>query len=92
MQVIEAAIKFKRYPRAAMDNNWEGRADVRVTFGSDGRRASIVIVRSSGHEILDKQALDTVTKAFVPVPPALRGKEFAFEIPVIFNLKDNPSG
>lgn len=92
MQVIEAAIKFKRYPRAAMDNNWEGRADVRVTFGADGRRASIVIVRSSGHEILDKQALDTVTKAFVPVPPSLRGKEFAFEIPVIFNLKDNPSG
>jgi protein TonB len=92
MQVIEAAIKFKRYPRAALDNNWEGRADVRVTFGADGRRASIVIVRSSGHEILDKQAIDTVTKAFVPVPPALRGKEFAFEIPVIFNLKDNPSG
>jgi protein TonB len=92
MQVIEAAIKFKRYPRAAMDNNWEGRADVRVTFGADGRRASIVIVRSSGHEILDKQAIDTVTKAFVPVPPALRGKEFALDIPVIFNLKDNPSG
>src|SRR6185295_13433804 len=31
MQIIAAAIKFKRYPRAAMDNNWEGRADVRVT-------------------------------------------------------------
>jgi protein TonB len=92
LQVIEAAGRFKRYPRSAMDNNWEGRADVRVTFGADGRRSSIVVVRSSGHEILDKQALDTVTKAFVPVPPALRGKEFAFEIPVIFNLKDARSG
>ncbi len=91
-QVIEAAGRFKRYPRAAMDNNWEGRADVRVSFGADGRRASIVVVRSSGHEILDKQAVDTVTKAFVPVPPALRGREFAFEIPVIFNLKDARSG
>jgi protein TonB len=92
MQVIEAAGRFKRYPRAAMDNNWEGRADVRVSFGADGRRSSIVVVRSSGHEVLDRQALDTVTKAFVPVPPALRGKEFAFEIPVIFNLKDSRSG
>jgi TonB family protein len=51
-----------------------------------------VVVRSSGHELLDKQAIDTVTKAFVPVPPALRGKEFAFDIPVIFNLKDARSG
>jgi len=92
LQVIEAAGRFKRYPRAAMDNNWEGRADVRVSFGADGRRSSIVVVRSSGHEILDKQALDTVTKAFVPVPPALRGKEFSFEIPVLFNLKDARSG
>ena len=92
LQVIEAAGRFKRYPRAAMDNNWEGRADVRVSFGADGKRSSIVVVRSSGHEILDRQAIDTVTKAFVPVPPALRGKEFAFDIPVIFNLKDARSG
>jgi protein TonB len=92
MQVIEAAIKLKRYPRAAVDNNWEGKVDVRVTFGSDGRRKSVVIVRGSGHEILDKQAVDTVIKAEVPLPAGLRGKEFAFDIPVIFNLKDNPSG
>jgi protein TonB len=92
MQVIEAALKFKRYPRAAMDNNWEGVAVVRLVFGADGRRASVTIARSSGHEILDKQALDTMTKAFVPVPTSLRGKEFTLEIPVIYNFKDNPSG
>jgi len=91
MQVIEAAMKFKRYPRAAQENNWVGRVDVRVTFAADGR-ASIVVVRSSGHEILDKQALDTITRALVPVPPALRGRAFALEIPVIYNLNDNPSG
>lgn len=92
LDVIGASRKFKRYPRVAMDNNWEGRSDVRVTFGVDGRRTSIVIVKSSGHEILDKQALDTVQKAFVPVPPGLRGKEFSFDIPVIFGLKDQDSG
>jgi protein TonB len=92
MRVIEAAMQFKRYPRAAQENNWVGRVDVRVTFGADGRRASIAVVRSSGHEILDKQALDTITKALVPVPPALRGRAFALEIPVIYNLNDNPSG
>jgi protein TonB len=92
LQVIAATSRFKRYPREAMDNNWEGRAHVRVSFGADGRRTSIVVVRSSGHEILDQQAIDMVAKTFVPVPPALRGKEFAFEFPVDFNLKDARSG
>jgi protein TonB len=92
MLVIQEALKYKRYPRAAMDNNWEGRVDVRVQFGTDGRRASIAVARSSGHELLDRQAVDTITKAFVPVPAALRGKEFAIEIPVIYSLKDAPSG
>jgi protein TonB len=88
LDIIAQAKRFKRYPRLAMENNWEGRADVRIVFGADGRRVSIGIARSSGHEALDKQALDTLTKAFVPVPAALRGKEFAVEIPVIYSLKD----
>lgn len=88
LDIISQATRFKRYPRMAMDNNWEGRTDVRIVFGADGKRLSITIARSSGHETLDRQALDTVSKAFVPVPAALRGKEFAVEIPVIYSLKD----
>lgn len=88
LDIIAQAKRFKRYPRLAMDNNWEGRADVRIVFGADGKRISMSIVRSSGHEALDKQALDTLGKAFVPVPAALRGKEFDVVIPVIYSLKD----
>ncbi len=89
--IMEQARRFKRYPRVAMDNNWEGKVDVRIVFSAEGRRASISVARSSGHEVLDKQALDMITKAFVPVPPALRGREFALDIPVIFNLKEASS-
>lgn len=88
LQVIEAAARNKRYPRVAQDNNWEGRTGVRVSFGADGRRSSVAVVRSSGHEVLDRQALDTVNRADVPVPAGLRGREFAFELDVIFDLKD----
>jgi protein TonB len=88
LEIIAQAKRFKRYPRLAMDNNWEGRTDVRIVFGADGRRVSMTIARSSGHEALDKQALDTLSKAFVPVPAALRGKEFTVVIPVIYSLKD----
>ena len=92
MLVIDAAKKHMRYPRVARDNNWEGRASVRVTYGADGRRGSIAIVRSSGHEVLDRQAIETIKQGDPPVPAALRGKEFAFDIPVIFNLEDARSG
>jgi protein TonB len=88
LEIIEAAKKWKRYPRVATDNNWEGRADVRITFNAEGRRAAIAIVRSSGYDVLDQQALDMVTKAFVPVPTALRGREFTLEIPVIYSLEE----
>ena len=90
--VIEEARKLKRYPRAARDNNWEGRTRLRVAYGGDGRRSSIDVVRSSGHELLDREAIDTVGRTDVPVPPALRGKEFAFEIEMIFNLSEGSSG
>ena len=90
--VIEEARKLKRYPRAARDNNWEGRTRLRVAYGGDGRRSSIDVVRSSGHELLDREAIDTVGRTDVPVPPALRGKEFAFEIEMIFNLSESASG
>ncbi|HEY2337586.1 MAG TPA: TonB family protein [Burkholderiales bacterium] len=88
LEIIEAAKKWKRYPRVAMDNNWEGRADVRITFNAEGRRAAITLTRSSGYDVLDQQALDMVTKAFVPVPAALRGREFTLEIPVIYSLEE----
>jgi protein TonB len=90
LELMQVARKYKRYPRAAMDNNWEGRVVVRMVVGANGMIASIGIANSTGHEVLDKQALDMIQKAKggVLIPPALRGKEFTLEIPVIYNLKD----
>ena len=90
LELMRTARKYKRYPRAAMDNNWEGRAVVRMVVGANGMIASISVASSTGHEVLDKQALDMIQKAKggVLIPPALRGKEFTLEIPVIYNLKD----
>lgn len=89
LQVIQEAARHKRYPRMAQDNNWQGRTGVRVSFGADGRRSAVAVVRSSGYEVLDRQALDTVTRADVPVPAGLRGKAFAIEFDVVYDLKDS---
>jgi protein TonB len=94
LQLVTAAARFKRYPRSAIDNNWEGMVVVRMTIGADGRIAALGIKESSGHEVLDRQALDMfrIAKPFVLLPPELAGREFELELRAIYSLKDQPSG
>ena len=88
--LIEMAKKYKRYPRVAMDNNWEGKVVVRLVIGANGMIASVQVLSSAGHEVLDKQAQDMIQKAKgrVLIPPALRGRNFTIEIPVTYELKE----
>jgi protein TonB len=92
--VIGQAARYKRYPRAAIDNNWEGEVVVRMTIGADGRIAALRVARSSGHEVLDRQALEMFrdAKPFVQVPGELRGREFELELRAVYNLRDQRSG
>ena len=88
--IYSAAKRYKKYPRAATDNGWEGRVVIRLVIGANTMINSMSIKTSSGHEILDQAALDTIRKAkpLVPIPAALRGREFSLDINFIFNLKD----
>jgi protein TonB len=88
------AKRFKRYPRVAIDNNWEGVVVVRVVVQPNGLNATYTVVKSSGHKVLDDQAVETVSRARprAPIPPELRGREFDFEMPVFYELKDQGSG
>lgn len=90
LAVITMARKYKQYPRVAMDNNWEGRSEIRMVIGANGMIASIAVKTSAGHEVLDKAALSMIQKAkpLIPIPGNLRGKEFTVDIPVVFSLKD----
>lgn len=90
LQLISVAKRYKRYPRVAMDNNWEGTAEIRLVIGANGFITSLVVKKGSGHEVLDQEALQWIRKAkpLAPIPAALRGKEFTVDIPVIFNLKE----
>jgi protein TonB len=94
LQLVTVAARFKRYPRSAIDNNWEGSVVVRMTVGADGRIAALGVAKSSGHEVLDRQALDMfrTAKPFVQLPPELAGREFELELRAIYSLRDQPSG
>jgi protein TonB len=90
LAIISLAKGFNRYPRLAVENNWQGRVEVRVTVGADGTIASLGLRSGSGYEILDRQALDMIGKAApqVSLPVSLRGREFVIDIPVIFSLRE----
>ena len=89
-QLIGAARRYKQYPRAAMDNQWEGAAEVAMVIDADGKIREMTIRSSSGHEVLDRQAIDMFRKAkpLVPIPGALRGREFRVTLKAIYSLRD----
>ena len=89
VQLIDEARRHKRYPPIARENNWQGNVLVGVAIAADGR-ASVTLKGSSGHQILDRQALDMFRQAAraVPLPPALRGREFTLEVRAVYGLEE----
>lgn len=87
--LIGAAKRLKHYPAQAIDAGLEGRVDVRLVVGADGSPAAVAVKRSSGHEVIDRQAVETIRRATAdtPIPPALRNREIVVEIPLLYELK-----
>ena len=84
LELKVVAAKYKRYPRMATDNNWKGVVALRVVVGPSGQLAALNVTKTSGHEVLDRQAQEMFRSAAadVPVPPVLRGKQFAVDVAV----------
>jgi periplasmic protein TonB len=89
-QFIGAAVRYKRYPLPARDNGWEGDVLVHLEIAANGELAELKVKRSSGHPVLDEQALEMFRLAApqVPLPPALRGRAFGFDVRAVYSLKD----
>ena len=91
LELMDLARRHKKYPRIAQDNNWEGRVELRIAIGEAGKMSSLTVKKSAGHAVLDDEAKAMIRTASsrAAIPPALRGKAFALEIPVDFFLKDD---
>ena len=55
-----------------------------------GGRPTVTLKSSSGYEVIDRQALDMFRQAAraVPLPPALRGREFTLEVRAVYGLEE----
>jgi TonB family protein len=78
--------KAARYPLAACADTLEGSAVVEFTASSDGRITSRRIATSSGHAILDQEALQTIdrVKAVPPFPRGVKTQQATFSVPINF--------
>ena len=79
--------KNKNYPQIAIRRSWEGEVRIYAKF-IVGKLVDVTIVTSSGHEVLDEEALAMVRKAAkqLPVSGDLARKSFTVTIPVAFKL------
>ena len=87
-QVSGVIDKLQRYPRVARMRGWQGTAEVNIRIGEGGKVEDIVLARSSGYALLDREALDMVKDSLpLPPPPAgLVSRAFTIRIPVAFRL------
>jgi periplasmic protein TonB len=82
--------QHQRYPRIARMRGWEGTVQVGIRLAPGERVQQVRIERSSGHDVLDAQALEMVGAAlpFPPAPKTLAERDFVVTVPIVFRLKD----
>ncbi|WP_083382849.1 energy transducer TonB family protein [Lysobacter enzymogenes] len=79
--------RFKRYPRQARRQHQEGVAQVRLSVAGDGRVLAARIETSSGHPLLDAEALAVAERASpVPAPPPELGEPAQVIVPMEFYI------
>lgn len=93
MALICALKRHRSYPTYAQKREWTGKVRLRVEFSEGGVLRNVQVLRSSGHSILDENAVETVRKgqADMPVPARLLGHSFSVEQEIEYQFDTQPS-
>jgi len=76
------------YPREARKKGYEGEVILRVEILPNGRVGQIEVRRSSGYEILDRSAMETIKQwRFIPAQKGEDRVTFWVNIPIKFQLQ-----
>lgn len=89
LALAREARRLKRYPLLAREKGWEGTVQVTAVFAG-ALQPAVTLSQSSGHPVLDEQALAMITRAVqvAELPESLRGRSFRVLVPVQFSLDD----
>ncbi len=78
------------YPPLARKFGWQGEVTVRLRIGADGALEAADVVRSSGHRVLDRDAVRTLLKigSLPNARQTLGGRALTTEIPIRYQLHE----
>ena len=77
------------YPKWAIHNGWQGECTIAVEILADGSVGRYYVMRSTGHETLDEEAVKAL-KSWKFHPATKDGRPFVtcIQIPITFQLQD----
>lgn len=80
--------QLKRYPHKARLNRWEGRVVLRVIIREDGHLLDLAVAESSGHSVLDQDALEILRLASPLTLKYPLGKpQVVVQVPISYRLE-----
>lgn len=78
---------LKRYPQEARMNRWEGRVIVRVIIDERGQLLDAVVAAGSGHEVLDRAALEVIRESCpLALTQPLGRSRIVLRVPIQYKL------
>jgi protein TonB len=82
--------KEKDYPLMARRRNIQGMVVVVFTIAAGGQVHASRVSRSSGHDLLDEAARNTIRRVrrFPPLPASLKRQKLTIELPLAFHLNE----
>jgi len=90
LNLAREARRFRQYPAYARERGWEGEVVVVLSVLPGSAGPELSLGKASGHEPLDRQALEMMKNAAsrAAMPDALNGRRFRISVPVQFRLDD----
>jgi protein TonB len=80
--------ELKHYPRIARENHWEGRVVVQAVIKADGTVGELSVAESSGHALLDEEALVVMRKASpLTLKHQLEKSQITILVPISYRLE-----
>jgi protein TonB len=80
--------ELKRYPTLARANHWEGKVVVQAVIRADGTVGALSVAESSGHALLDEEAMVVMRKASpLRLTHQLEKSQITILVPISYRLE-----
>jgi len=80
--------QLKRYPHIARMNRWEGKVVLRAVIREDGRLMDLEVAESSGHSVLDRDAMEIMKQASpLKLKHPLGQPQVVVQVPISYKLQ-----